>query len=52
MREYMIDQRLYQYSMQNGTDKDLVQIFDHSLTVWFMILSSFKIDIINCDWNI
>ena len=38
--------------MQNGTDRNLVRKFDHSLIVSFMIVNIFNIDNMNCDQNI
>ena len=43
---------MYELSMQNCTDKNLVWIFDHLLTVIFLIVKNFKNDNKNYDQNI
>ena len=44
MRKYIINQCLHRRSMKNGTEK-LVQIFDHLVTLGFLIVRNFVIKI-------
>ena len=45
MIKYMIHQCLHGSLMQNGTDKNLVRIFDHWLTVGFLVANNSEIKI-------